>query len=780
MDSRIDILFIDSYDSFTYNVVRLLEQQGPITVTTIHNDTFASLDGLLPLLSLFDCIVVGPGPGNPRNGCKDIGIIEELFRSDVAANVPILGICLGFQAMCYSRLGPERIQELDIIKHGQVYDIELSSKGVSSALFKGYPEQFKSTRYHSLHVLMDNASIEEGVCPLAITHDENGELLMAAQVGDLPWYGVQYHPESCCSQFGGLLIQNFLGIAHDWNHNRTQRYQCKLGSRVRMATQLEQLAETIDRTPIFVKSRLALPSPGSQDICIREYQDPKYKDCAQVTLKLADKIKGDKFILASSNISANRGEWSIIALPNENSQVFTHYESLGKTTVHGWQADGLTHESLHQNLTKGTNTPLLQVIGQDKTQFWGTLGQFMEPRLQCNFRTDLPFVGGLVGILGYEMGLYVKKPTLELEGAPTPDAKLVYIENSILVDHLQGRIFLISVGSDGSSCFPDDIADIFADSSWVDEDLAWPQELPEKVTYDVKMPDKSQYGEAFRKCQEYMHRGDSYEICLTTQTLVTPSTPTVDPWRIFQVLVQRNPAPFASFFQFNDLCSDAGLPVPQLCLISSSPERFLKWDNDTCELRPIKGTVRKSPQMDRARATEILKTPKEFGENLMILDLIRNDLYELLPDVRVEEFMTVEEYATVYQLVSVVKAYGLSQSAYSGLDILHHSLPVWVHDGGPKKITVQLLQDELEQHLNGSTAPGPGQRGVYSGVTGYWSLNGSGDWSVNIRCMYTHDGGAHWRLGAGGAITVLSTEQGELDEMYTKLESALQVFPTEG
>lgn len=95
--------------------------------------------------------------------------------------------------------------------------------------------------------------------------------------------------------------------------------------------------------------------------------------------------------------------------------------------------------------------------------------------------------------------------------------------------------------------------------------------------------------------------------------------------------------------------------------------------------------------MNLEEATKILKTPKEFVENLMILDLIRNDLYELLLDVKVEEFMSVEEYKTVYQLVSVVKAFGIFKSNNSGMDILKYCLPPGSMTNAPKKITVELL-----------------------------------------------------------------------------------------
>ncbi|CAI1729157.1 hypothetical protein SEUBUCD646_0N03470 [Saccharomyces eubayanus] len=773
---QLHVLFIDSYDSFTYNVVRLIEQQTNISpevnavhVTTIHSDTFRFIDQLLSLLALFDAIVVGPGPGNPNNGAQDMGVISELFENanEYLNTIPILGICLGFQAMCLAQ--GATVSELDTIKHGQVYEMHLNDAARRCGLFNSYPDAFRSTRYHSLHV---NAEGVDTLLPLCSTEDENGTLLMSAQVKDRPWFGVQYHPESCCSELGGLLVKNFLKLSLE-NNISTGRWESRRLNG-KFSDILSRLDKTINRDPIYkIKEKYAT---GDDVIYVKQFEvskDPK------LTFNICDIIEEPKFVMSSSVISENRGEWSIIALPDSKSQVFTHYGAVNKTTIHNWQDKQISY-SLLKKCLDGQDVDLpgsLTVINEDKSQFWITLGKFMENKIIDN-RKEIPFIGGLVGILGYEIGQYLScSHRTNDENSLVPDAKLVFINNSVVINHKEGKLYCISLDNTFSETIEQLLVHSFVDRKDIKQDLPWPKHLPEGTDFTITMPDKQDYADAFEKCQSYMHKGDSYEMCLTTQTKVVPST-VLEPWRIFQTLVQKNPAPFSSFFEFNDIAPNKDEKPPVLCFLSTSPERFLKWDADTCELRPIKGTVKKGPQMDLTKATKILKTPKEFGENLMILDLIRNDLYELVPDVRVEEFMSVEEYATVYQLVSVVKAHGLTSASkktrYLGMDILKHSLPPGSMTGAPKKITVQLLQDELEnklnKHVNG------GARGVYSGVTGYWSVNSNGDWSVNIRCMYSYNGGASWQLGAGGAITVLSTLDGELEEMYTKLESNLQVF----
>lgn len=156
---QLHVLFIDSYDSFTYNVVRLIEQQTDISpgvnavhVTTVHSDTFQSMDQLLPLLPLLMPIGwLAQDLGIPNNGAQDMGIISELFENANGKldEVPILGICLGFQAMCLAQ-GAD-VSELNTIKHGQVYEMHLNDAARACGLFSGYPDTFKSTRYHSLH-----------------------------------------------------------------------------------------------------------------------------------------------------------------------------------------------------------------------------------------------------------------------------------------------------------------------------------------------------------------------------------------------------------------------------------------------------------------------------------------------------------------------------------------------------------------------------------------------------------------------------------------------------
>jgi len=267
-------------------------------------------------------------------------------------------------------------------------------------------------------------------------------------------------------------------------------------------------------------------------------------------------------------------------------------------------------------------------------------------------------------------------------------------------------------------------------------------------------------------------------------------------WSLYKKLRTRQPAPFASFIRLGTAT-----------LVSSSPERFLKWNSaGKCELQPMKGTVKKSSAVSTlAQANFLLQIPKEQAENLMIVDLARHDLHGICGSghVTVPKLMVVEEHASVFQMVSVVQGQipaadtggvpeyieEAERTKYTGIDVLAASLPPGSMTGAPKKRSCEILL-EIEEHK---------QRSLYSGVVGYMDVGGRGDFSVTIRSMFrwddeeapfnhisvkeeTESGKKRapktevWHIGAGGAVTALSTPQGEREEMQTKLNGTLGVF----
>ncbi|CAN6610262.1 aminodeoxychorismate synthase [Trichomonascus vanleenenianus] len=725
------ILLIDSYDSFTFNLSELIERVTHATVVTIHNDTVSSEVFVNEILPHFDAVVVGPGPGSPGNPA-DAGVLPALWTLPQDKVLPIFGVCLGFQSMVLGFGG--EVKRLEVVKHGQPGKIEHNGQSI----FAGITEPFLSTRYHSLHGIL--GADDHEIIPLAYVEDESGRILMAGQHVSKPFYGVQYHPESVCSFHGDTVLGNFWKMAQEWS---------EANGRVK-ATDSDALNAIIRSYGIkplpFAQRQLA--SNGSEGAVIFESVPVDHVNLkgSQLAVALCDLVKQQGFDFTLLNSGAEPGRWSIIGLlEKDKTKMLTHYLSYqpDKVFIRPYGGDEST-EVAETLCEKGV---------------YEFLAQYMLPKLEKFKNATTPpesrFVGGLMGYLSYEMGdIPDKVEQIERKYA---DVSLVDIERSILIDQKTNQLYVVSIVEDDVAFVKDLAKDItkFVASPIKLEDVPSSSAScfsePAKFTF----PDRETYIDKIEQAKEFLRSGDSYELCLTAQTKIhLPGY--LDPWQLYKILLNRNPSPYSCYL---DLLDSA--------LVGSSPERFMSWTaGGLCEYRPIKGTVKKVPGMTYEKAHAILNTPKERGENLMIVDLIRHDLNQMVENVRVEKLMTVEEYHTVYQLVSVIQ--GDLPPRYIGIDLLAHSLPPGSMTGAPKKRSVEILRD-LEDHT---------RRGIYSGVSGFWSVTDEGDWSVIIRSAfsYKNEDNTLWRIGAGGAITILSDSGEEWEEMKTKLESALQAF----
>lgn len=258
------------------------------------------------------------------------------------------------------------------------------------------------------------------------------------------------------------------------------------------------------------------------------------------------------------------------------------------------------------------------------------------------------------------------------------------------------------------------------------------------------------YLAAIGRCREALEAGESYEICLTNRVRL-PAV--ADPLGFYLWQRRRNPAPYAAFLRYHDLA-----------VASSSPERFLTVGTDGwAECRPIKGTAPRSddPDEDRAAAERLAVDEKTRAENLMIVDLIRNDLGRVCEPgtVLVPRLMKVESYATVHQLVTTVR--GRLREDVDVLDAVQACFPPGSMTGAPKIRTMEII-DSLE----------PSARGVYSGALGYLGLDGRADLSVVIRTAVMTP--SETVVGAGGAIVLDSVPSEEYDEMLLKATAAVR------
>ena len=338
---------------------------------------------------------------------------------------------------------------------------------------------------------------------------------------------------------------------------------------------------------------------------------------------------------------------------------------------------------------------------------------------------DLPFTGGWIGYLGYECAQLTMPITLR-HHSPYPDAYFVRPQSFIVYDHQAETAHLCALAGDGDT----DLLDRLEQALQGAEGAA----AARVGEGSWSNPD---YLRSIERAQELLRAGESYEVCLT-DTFTAEAT-----GDIYPSLREHNPAPYAAHLIFD------GVEVA-----SASPERFLTVRGREVEAKPIKGTI--AADQDPA----LLDDAKTRAENLMIVDLLRNDLSRVCEPgtVRVPGLMQVESYATVHQLVSTI--IGHLREGHTAVDAVRATFPPGSMTGAPKLRTCEII-DRLE------TSP----RGVYSGALGYFGFDGQADLSVVIRTAVR--AGDTITVGAGGAIVLASDPESELAERNLKAQSVL-------
>ncbi|MCX4903459.1 aminodeoxychorismate synthase component I [Streptomyces sp. NBC_00878] len=585
-------------------------------------------------------------------------------------------------------------------KHGHL--AKVSHEG--DPLFAGIPREFVAVRYHSLCV---QEPLPEELVATAWADDG---VLMALRHRDLPQWGVQFHPESIASQYGREILQNFAELTRRTQHGQRPP-----------VTDSDTVTALSDDTPGAVEGLGIISTVVSTAA-----------DSEAIFLKLFDNIPYC-FWLDSSRVEEGLSRFSFLGdTSGPLSEVLTY--RTGSGTVEARDANGV-------HLVTGSVFDVLQQ-------------RLRERRIPDS---DLPFdlTGGYVGYFGYE--LKAECGATARHTAETPDAIWMFADRVIAVDHQEGLTYLVAVHDEktrrDAQEWVERTSALLRGLNPADAEPAGdPAAGPPPNAEEYLGRGRSQYLADITESRRQLNRGESYEICLTNM-LHLPFHD--DDTSFYRRLRRANPAPYAALLRLGDVT-----------VFSSSPERFLRIERDrTVTSKPIKGTAPRDadPVRDAELAATLASSAKTQAENLMIVDLLRNDLGRVceVGSIEVDPYLAVESYETVHQLVSTVR--GRLNDGVSAVDCARQCFPGGSMTGAPKLRTMEII-DRLETEA----------RGVYSGALGYFGLSGGTDLNIVIRTAVRV--GDRLTIGAGGAIVLDSDPQEEYEEMLLKAAASLRAW----
>ncbi|WP_324281944.1 aminodeoxychorismate synthase [Cyanobacterium aponinum UTEX 3221] len=746
-------LIIDNYDSFTYNIYQLvaeINQEKPIIITN-NQLSWQEIED-----NNFDNIIISPGPGNPKNR-KDFGVCQDVLLN---SNIPILGICLGHQGLGYYY--DAQITKAPEPYHGRISKVYHNS----NSIFDGIPSPFSVVRYHSLLIANNPANFPSNLEIIAHTEDN---LIMGIKHKLKPFWGVQFHPESICSEYGEQILTNFNILSEKYylSHNKDVK-NIKLNS-------FQNVADKI----ILNKSI-----------------DNKKQDKFKLFSQKLDFYVDSEIVFEHLYRDANPSFWLDSSMIAEGLSRFSY------------MGDCEGENSFFISYDVNTNT-IIQFKKEEKKIIKNNIFDFLQQYLDQynnNYNLDLPFNfnGGFVGYFGYELKALCGYKNKHISSYP--DAQFIFADRMIVFDHLDKCIYLVYLGKENSEQKANNWFKNLAEKLFLlhqyDDNQSWEKSSnlqlknsPKKadILWDVnskvssikdnsntskyskqehlnnifKANNDNFYNDKFSGLSIYLSRnkkeyldniesslqkirlGESYEICLTNHLYLPNINNSLD---FYSYLRTQNSAPYSCFFRFNDLS-----------IVSCSPERFLHLDKQgNLESKPIKGTVKrgKTKDEDEQLKNQLKCSEKEQAENLMIVDLLRNDLGKVcqVGSVTVPKLMAIESYSTVHQMVSTVK--GKIKEGIKTTDCIKACFPGGSMTGAPKKRTLEII-DDLETEA----------RGIYSGCIGFLALNGTMDLNIVIRtAIITPEKTA---IGVGGAITYLSSPELEFAETMLKAQALL-------
>ncbi len=390
------------------------------------------------------------------------------------------------------------------------------------------------------------------------------------------------------------------------------------------------------------------------------------------------------------------------------------------------------------NTVKETNLDAFELIGKLQTEL-------LADTSKLDAAQGIPFTGGAAGLFGYDLGRSIETLANTASADITMEDLCIGIYPwAIINDHELQKSYLVSQ--------LDELGTQALERLVLQPSPSLQPKFSLKSNFVSNMT-KQEYAEKFHRVIDYIYAGDCYQVCLAQRFMAPYSG---NPWAAYKQLRQISPTPFSAYME-----------TPEGALLSLSPERFLQVDDGKVETKPIKGTRPRgqTKALDQGFYQALLDSPKDRSENLMIVDLLRNDLSKhCLPfSVKVPQLFSVESYSNVHHLVTTVTG-ELKSSEYI-LPLLKGAFPGGSITGAPKLRAMEIIE-ELEPH----------RRNAYTGSIGYISSNGHMDTNICIRTLVTNakgDVGGQIYCWAGGGLVADSECDSEYQETYDKVNNLL-------
>ncbi|WFD44702.1 aminodeoxychorismate synthase [Malassezia psittaci] len=841
------IAIIDHHDSYTRNLLSLLCATLDLSASP---ESLANRVVIIPythpalapenvhdhFLPYVDAIILSPGPGDPSND-EDFASSRRLLQNPSLVQVPILGICLGHQGIATSFGASTR--QLSEPFHGRKRALVMEEGAEHSMEMRGILDDIcpgtEVICYNSL--VIDETTLPSNIRVVARSKGTSGEdsIIQAIEHTDLPYYGIQFHPESVESEGGNIVLRNFLyNVAMYWTKKDPERVSSWTDQLCALPPDLIQLGQTcvapsrvieqeksngkqyeLLQTVIELPHRKTLNETLAKDmvsIVDTLFRKPKHSNamggCVWLDSASAKNPQSEISLLSRSDFTLSYDMSSQLSLCIQRADASVESVCLetGTDSLWDWMSD-------------------LQWDLQQATQSLNTEPIDANPEAR-----PCIFPAGFVGYWGYEM----KDESLDLgalsahryehraksEGfdrMSIPAAYWAFCNKVLRYEHktqtwtasvLVRRDTECSVGTQ-LGALEEGLKQLGGASIGVSTTDAkhWFDSVRKVITEVCSQPNLrttnpsiqlaplravdncETYQKKINQAKEYIAQGKSYELCLTTQFEgdVSFDTHNYDAYfELYTNLRAINPAPFGAYLELLPLDKD----TPQ-AILSTSPERFLTVTQDEhLEMRPIKGTLVRpgwskgeedwlqqafvDPEMqkhvqeeDERRKAKLRADPKERAENLMIADLIRADLQAVCypGSVQVPRLISLETYETVHQLVTSVT--GKLRPGIGCVEAAKRCFPPGSMTGAPKRRSVELL--ETLEKTPGYPQQLTRRRCIYSGALGFMGVTGTSNLSVVIRTVFAQ--GSNVIVGAGGAVTILSSAQGEWDEVLTKLSS---------